>query len=189
MKLRFSIRQLAVLIVILALACGWWADHRHLESQLTEVGDAFSKQIQENLRYHEFRAGRITTLLADAEKSAPSPEVAAEVLDTVRNDPDWSIKVRAMAILPYLKEREDAIDALIDATKIHDVESSGGGNVPFYAVSYLAEMKAGRGISAVAEWVEFIKHQYPYDAKVHELILKRSEKHLADLEAAENSHK
>src|SRR5262249_23624009 len=142
---------------------------------------------QADWRHHEFRAGRIATLLESAQKSTPSPEVTAEVIDTVRSDPDWSIKVRAMAVLPYVNEREEAIDVLIEATRIHDEESSGSGNVPLCAASYLAEMKATRGISAVADWVDFIKQQRPYRADMREMVLKGSEKHLADLKAAAES--
>jgi len=38
MKLRFSIRDLLWLTLVVALAVGWWLDHKHTDSRLKELG-------------------------------------------------------------------------------------------------------------------------------------------------------
>src|ERR1700733_14052259 len=160
MCLRFTIRDLLLAVVIFA----WVVDHRRLEGRIEENATACSKEWALNWRYHEFRAAWTSALLESAQKASPPPDVTAEVIEAVRHDPDWSIKIRAMAILPYVSEREQAIDVLIEATKDRDDESSGDGNVPLYATTYLAEMKATRAIDAIEDWVAFLK-QDPYAEK------------------------
>jgi hypothetical protein len=180
---RFSIRGLITIVAVVALAFGWWADHRRMDSRVIEWASECNKLDQKMWQYHKFRAAWTTSVLTTAQSNPPSPEVAAEVIDTVRNDPDFSIKVRAMAILPFLREREQAVDALIEATKDREDESSGSGNVPLYAGTYLAEMKATRAIDALADWVAYIKKQWPYETE-RDAVLKKSQQDLDDLKAA-----
>lgn len=37
MKLRFTIRDLLLVTAIIALAVGWWLDHRHFSGRLREI--------------------------------------------------------------------------------------------------------------------------------------------------------
>jgi len=38
MRLRFTIRDLLWLTLVVALVVGWWVDHRHLAPRPTELG-------------------------------------------------------------------------------------------------------------------------------------------------------
>ena len=201
MKLRYTIYMLLV-IAVLALAVGWWIDHKRMESSLEQTLTEMWKENALNWRYHKFRAAWTSALLESAQNTPPTPELTAEVIEAVRHDPDPTIKVRAMAILPYVKEREQAIDVLIDATKDRDDESSGSGLVPLYATTYLAEMKATRAIDAIEDWVAFLKHPYAemYDKgafgnerliqswkKTREMGLKKNQEDLETLKASAES--
>ena len=126
---------------------------------------------------------KITALLDAAPTSQPSSSDSNMLLDEAANDPDFRIRVRAMAVLPFVQEREKAIDVLIAATRIRDPDASGGGNVPLYATTYLADMKAIRAIPAVADWVSYLQRKHPYDARVEVMILKKSTEDLQRLQA------
>jgi len=187
MRLRFTIRDLLWLALVVAMGIGWWIDRTRIEGLLEQSSTAYVKEVSLNGREYEFQRARITALFESAQNTAPRPEVTAEVIEAVRHHPDWAIKVRAMAILPYVHEREQAIDVLIEATKDREADSSGGGNVPLYATTYLADMKATRAISAIEDWIAFVTQQRPYDDKAQSIILKQSTKDLATLKASAES--
>lgn len=127
------------------------------------------------------KVNKITTLLLDAPTSRPSKSDSAELLNEALHDPDFRIRVRAMAVLPYISDREKAINALIACVHDRDPKSSGGGNVPLYATSYLAAMSATRAIPDVKDWVAYLKRKPPYDEKMRKMILKKSSADLAQL--------
>jgi hypothetical protein len=129
MRVRLGISTLLFVFIIFALLAGWWSDHRRMETEIVKASAAYSKEADLNWHIYENRRDRLDALYESASQhNTPSPEVAAEVIDIVRHDPDWAIKVHAMAILPYLvQQREQAIDALslpqrIAMTKAAEVE-------------------------------------------------------------------
>ena len=124
---------------------------------------------------------KITELLESAPTSQPSPADAAELLEQVVHDPDFRIRVRAMLVLPYVREREKAIDALILSIHDRNPESSGGGNVPLYATTCLADMHATRAIPDVADWVDFLETR---PQKIPPMVLRKSKEDLARLREA-----
>lgn len=131
-------------------------------------------------RYSE-KVQKITTLLEAAPTSQPSAVDAAELFEQVLHDPDFRIRVRAMAVLPFVREREKAIDVLIASVHNRDPETSGGGNVPLYATTYLADMAAVRAIPDITDWVEFLNSHPRYEQKMRTMILKKSTDDLARL--------
>jgi hypothetical protein len=105
------------------------------------------------------KVAKITALLNAAATSQPSATDANDLLNEAANDPDHRIRIRAMDVLPFVQDRERVIDVLIAATRVRDRPTSGGGNVPLHAATYLADMKAVRAIPAVADWVRFLQDQ------------------------------
>jgi hypothetical protein len=93
---------------------------------------------------------KITHLLKAAPTSQPSSKDVAELFDQALHDPDFRIRVRAMAVFPYLHEREKAIDVLITCVQDRNPATTGDGNVPLYATTYLVDMRATRAIPAVS---------------------------------------
>lgn len=124
---------------------------------------------------------RITALLESAPTSRPSNSDAAEMIDLALHGSDFRIRVRAMAVLPFVGDREKAIDALIACVHDRGPEASGGGNVPLYAASYLADMRATRAIPDVEDWIAFLHQKPSYDEKVRSMILEKSSDDLARL--------
>jgi hypothetical protein len=124
---------------------------------------------------------KIATLLEQAPTSRPSASDSVELLDQAQHDRDFRIRVRAMAVLPFIDDREKAIDALVACVHDRESESSGGGNVPLYATTYLADMSATRAIPDVEDWVTYLQRKQPYDEKMRTVILKKSSEDLARL--------
>jgi hypothetical protein len=86
-----------------------------------------------------------------------------------------------MAVLPFVRERERAIDVLVTATKVRGPESSGSGNVPLYATTYLADMNATRAIPAIEDWLSFLEAQKPYSDEMRATMVKKGKEDLARL--------
>jgi len=127
---------------------------------------------------------RITALLEAAPTSWPSASAENELLEEAAHDSDFRIRVRAMAVLPFVRDREKAIDVLIGCLRDRASNISGGGNVPLYATTYLADMNAERAIPAVTDWIAFVQTKHPYDPHVEAVIL---EKNMDDLHRLRNS--
>jgi len=127
---------------------------------------------------------KITALLASAPTSQPSSKDEAELLDEARHDPDFRIRVRAMMVLPFIHDREKAIDVLIASVHDRDPSTSGRGNVPLYATNYLADMKAVRAIPDVESWIEYLQKTSPMSDELAPMVLKKMREDLARLKAA-----
>ena len=132
-------------------------------------------------RYQQ-KVSKISSLYKSAPTSQPSPADTAELLEEVAHDSSFAIRVRAMAVLPFLHDREKVIDVLIACVHDRDPTANGSGNVPLYAASNLAEMKACRAIPDIANWVDYLQKDKPY-GQMGPMILQGSAKHLADLKA------
>jgi len=120
----------------------------------------------------------------------PSEPDTKELLAEVRsNDTDWRIRTYAMSLMPFLPDRESAIDALIAAASDRDPKSVGSGVVPMCAVTYLAKMKAIRAEPAIRDWIRFIEQ----DTKgavlpgSRQLILSVAKRDLAAIESAKTA--
>jgi hypothetical protein len=124
---------------------------------------------------------KIKELLENSPTSRPSPSDSAELLDLAQHDPDFRIRVRAMAVLPFISDREKAIDALVACVHDREPESTGGGNVPLYATMYLANMSATRAIPDVEDWITYLQRKPPYDEEMRAKILEKSNEDLARL--------
>jgi hypothetical protein len=192
---RFTIRDLLLLTVIVAVGTAWWIDRRRLtiqkETLLKEVDELRGAYIKIAFELDAARMWppsleRMNELLEGAKKAPLASDEVQEVLFEVRHGDEFRTRVRAMAILPYLREREDAIDALRAALRERG-ESSADGVVPQYAATYLADMKANDAVNDVRAWVDFIKKEQPYDAEMRHTILESSEKSLAKLIAETQS--
>lgn len=128
---------------------------------------------------------KITALLESAPTSRPSAADSNELLKEAAHDSDFRIRVRAMAVLPFISERERAVDVLIAAVHERNPRTNGGGNVPLYATTYLADMKATRAIPDIADWLRFLGHDQSFDQQLKPGVLRKVREDLARLEAAE----
>jgi len=133
---------------------------------------------------YEIKVAKITALFESAATSQPSTTDEAELFDEVLHDSDFRIRVRAMAVLPFLRDREKAIDVLIASVHDRDPNSTGNGNVPLYATMYLADMKAERAIPDVADWVGYLRKFRPYGAQMGPGILTKGMEDLSRLKSA-----
>lgn len=127
---------------------------------------------------------KITRLYLRGATSQPSAADTAELFDEVLHDPDFRIRVRAMAVLPYVGDREKAIDVLITSLRDQDPKTSGNGNVPLYATNYLAHMNATRAIPDIENWIAYMKKNQPYGQRVYAMMMGKSSADLARLKAA-----
>jgi hypothetical protein len=192
---RFTIRDLVLLTAVVATAAGWWIDRRRLviaNDELTkEVGELRTNYFQAALELIAARSTpqgekRIRELHEAAKRSTLSRDDSQEVLFEVRHGDDFRTRVRAMAILPYLRERAEAIEALRAALGERG-ETSAEGVIPLYAAKYLAELKATESINDVRAWIEFVKSEWPYDRESRDTVLRTSETSLAKLIATSES--
>jgi hypothetical protein len=126
---------------------------------------------------------KITTLLETAPTSQPSQADTNELFDEALHDSQYEIRIRAMAVFPFLDDRERTIDALISCVREHDPQTTGNGNVPLYAATYLAEMKATRAIPDIQAWIQYQQQSNPYGDRSGPIILKQSTKDLQRLQS------
>ena len=114
--MRFTIRDLLWIIVVVGMGLGWWVDHRTLDLANRHHRGKLFKAGLRLIPLESFTQGeeRISSIHDAAKSSPPPPEAAAEIIHHVRYDPDWRIRVRAMAVLPFLSERAEATKVLLD---------------------------------------------------------------------------
>jgi hypothetical protein len=186
---RFTIRDVLWLTVVVALATGWainWyrlkATNETLRNESSELRRANFELGLELVAARSSPRGeqRIRQLHEAAKKSPLSPDEAREVLFEVMHAEDFRIRVRAMAILPHLREREEAIATLRLALRERDEN----GVIPTYAASYLAAMKATDAIDDLREWLAYLESEQPYDSDVRETLINNGKKRLAELSAS-----
>ena len=127
---------------------------------------------------------KITNLLKNAPTSQPSPADTNELFDEALHDPNFAIRVRAMALFPFLDNRERAIDILINCVHDRDPQTTGNGNVPLYATTYLADMKATRAIPDIKSWIQYQQQNQPYGDRTGPMIVNKSTEDLNRLIAA-----
>ena len=186
---RFTIRDVLWLTVVVAMGVGsfvnwhrWTATNEDLRKEISELKLASLELGFELVAARSFPPGeeRIRELHESAKKSPPSPEEAREVLFEVMHAEDFRIRVRAMAILPYLRERDEAIAALRLAIRERDED----GVIATYAASYLAAMKATDAINDVREWLAYLENDQPYDSDTRETLINNAKRRLAELSAS-----
>ena len=183
--MKFTIRDIALVTMIVALALGWWVDRRMMNSSAEELrGELFRTRFR-LIPLEAFTQGtdRIWDIKAAAEKSPPPPEAAVEILHYVRYERDYRIRIRAMDVLPHLTERDEAIEVLREALRDQDVERCAEGVVPLYAASYLAKMNAPKAKEMIQAWRETLTHDSPYDQESTVLLIKKVDESLAKLAA------
>jgi|GEM_PF-3977380 len=189
---RFTIRDLLWLTVAVAITLGmgigWWRDRSKLKSLYENERASGFKLALRLIPYESFTQGteRIDKIREAAKHSPPSPEEAVEILHYVQHNDDFRIRVRAMAVFPYLNAREEAINVLLDALRERTGERCADGVIPQYAVRYLADMKATRAIPEIKDWLRFLKEEGPYDDSIRPTLIKSSEKCLAELLSSTN---
>jgi len=132
----------------------------------------------------EIKIKKIYALFESASTSQPSTTDEAELFDEVLHDPNFGIRVRAMAVLPFVHDREKAIDVLIASVHDRDPNRTGNGNVPLYATTYLADMKAKRAIPDVTDWVGYLQKFRPYGEQMGPVILKKGMEDILRLKSA-----
>jgi hypothetical protein len=130
------------------------------------------------------KVARISTLLAAVPASRPSTSDEDELISDVLNDPDFRIRVRAMALMPLIKNRARATITLMACIRERDPNRTGNGNVPFYAAGYLADMNATDAIPSITEWIKYLEDGNPYAPDVVAMMLQRSRSDLARLSRA-----
>jgi hypothetical protein len=133
---------------------------------------------------YEIKVDKIYGLYESASTSRPSAADEAELFDEVLHDPDFRIQVRAMAVLPFVRDREKAIDVLIKSVHYRDPNYSENANVPLAATLCLAKMKATRAVPDVADWVAYMQEYRPYGEKMGPTILQTAMKALSRLKSA-----
>jgi hypothetical protein len=87
MKLQFTIRDLLLIIVIAALAAGWWIDHQRMENQVAKISrDIHDAELRFDLirRLHEATNSPASSLLPaffagrSGSKDPPPPPMSSE---------------------------------------------------------------------------------------------------------------
>ena len=193
---RFTIRELVLLTMVVAMGVAWWIDRRRLVAISNE-----SRQLADNLLADRnllgFKLiaaeafpkgdGRIREIHDSARQTPPSLEAVAEILHYARNDPDYRIRIRAIGTIPLLGKPEETVAVLLECLGERDAESTGEGLVPMYAASSLATMKVTAAIPEIRRWIDFLKQGSPYDAEVTPALIKSSETRLRQLEAANSA--
>jgi hypothetical protein len=127
---------------------------------------------------YDKRVQRITALLENAPTYKPSPSDSEWLMDQAQHHSDFRIRVRAMAVLPFIEDREKAIEVLIACVHDRESESSGGRNVPLYATRYLADMSAARAIPDIEDWIAYLQEKPPDDEGMRAGMLKSAREHL-----------
>jgi hypothetical protein len=186
---RFSIRDVLWLTVVVGMGIGWWVDHSRLMSAASQWRIESIKLAMRLIPLESMALGskRIGEILESAEKSPPPPEVAAEIIQYVRHDNHYRNRICAMLVLPYLTEREEAVNVLVDAIRERDGKRTGNGTVPLYAARMLADMKATSAIDEVKGWLSFLKDNSPFDDETRSLLIESAERNLAKLEDAKEA--
>jgi hypothetical protein len=133
---------------------------------------------------YELKVEKITALFLNCPTSRPSASDEAELFNDVLHDSDFRIRVRAMAVLPFVRDRKRAIAVLVASIHDRDPISSANGTVPLYAATYLADMDAKEAIPEVANWVDYLRKARPYGEQVGPMILKKSTEDLSRLKSA-----
>jgi hypothetical protein len=174
---------MVVVAVALGMGLGWWRDRSRLNSLYEDERASGFKLAMRLIPFETFTEGikRIDTIYEAAKQSPPSPEEAVEILHYVQHSDDFRIRVRAMAVFPYLNEREEAINVLLQALRERTGERCADGVIPQYSVRYLAEMKATRAVPEINAWLQFLKEEEPYDDSTRPVLIKSGEKWLAEL--------
>jgi hypothetical protein len=186
---RFTIRDVLWLTVVVGMGVGWWVDHRRLDSENGKWRGEVFKLGFRLIPLESFTQGteRIAEISKASKESPPSPEAAAEILRYVLYDQDWRIRVRAMAVVPNLKERTEAITVLLHVLHERDVEKCGEGVLPLYAAKYLAEMNAPNAAEEIKSWLESLRTSSPYDQEMTTIMIDGAERDLKKLVAAESN--
>lgn len=191
MKFRFTIRDGLFVIAMIGLSLAWWIDHRRLTAEIAEARSAIGMLGMEltlaRMRAFFQEEARIDGIREAAKNSPPSREDVDEIIRAIRQNPDFRIRVRAMAVVPYFREREEGIDVLLEALRERTSERSADGVVPQYAATYLAEMKATRAIDDVKAWLDFLKQESPFSDSIRPMLIKQAERRLAELTAGTES--
>jgi hypothetical protein len=191
---RFTIRDVLwltlVVAVLVAGLINWRAYMQSEEKLREEVSDLRVSNFELGMELAAARSfprgeKRIRELSEAAKKGPLSRDDATEVLFEVMHGEDFRIRVRAMAILPYLQERDEAIAALRLALRERGEE----GVIPTYAASYLASMKATDATADVRAWLEFLEKEQPYEPDVRATLIENARKRLAELSSEEQTPK
>jgi HEAT repeat protein len=169
-----------IFVVGVAIAAALWWKTRPNRSPAVSAPAAGSAWDPMNPT-HMAKRERITALLERAQTAPPTSAEAQEMFGLVLNDPAFNVRVRAMAVLPFVRERDRAIDVLLDALEDRDPETSGSGNVPLYATTYLADMNATRAVPAIEDWLAFLENQKPYGDEMRSMMVKKGKEDLARL--------
>lgn len=189
---RFTIRDVLWLTMVVALAVGWGINWYRWRATTEKLRKEISEQRVANVelgfeliaaRSYPQGEQRIRELYEAAKRSPLSADDAREVLLEFLHGKDFRIRVRAMAILPHLRERDDAIAALRLAIR----ERGEDGVIATYAASYLADMNATDALGDVGEWLAYLESERPYDAETRETLINNAKKRIAELSASANA--
>jgi hypothetical protein len=187
--LRFTIRDVLWLMAVVGIGVGWWVDHRKLaavnEKYRVDIGELGLRLIPLQTLLQGDR--RIRAIHEQAKMTPPPAEAAAEIIYHVRYDKDYRIRLRAMAVMPYLSERTESINVLLDALRERDVDKIAEGLVPQYAAVYLAEMNATEAIRPMEDWLAFLENEVPFDPEMRAILIKSAKRNLAKLKAVETA--
>jgi hypothetical protein len=177
------------LMVVVGLACGWWLGHRQLKYEIKQQRSTISKMAWELFPLKAFPEGdrKIRAILDDAKTAPPPPEAAAEVLHYVLHEKDYRIRTMAMAVLPYLTERAEAIKVLLNSLNERKTETSDEGLVHLYAAKYLTDMNATEAIRPLENWLAYLENESPYDDEIRAIMIKSARRDLKKLKSTPNA--
>jgi hypothetical protein len=127
------------------------------------------------------QAGKLARLLVRAGTTPPTSAEQSELFDDALHNPDFQIRISSMEIFPHVINREKAIDVLIAVLRERESPTSGGGNVPLYAASILADMNATRAIPDLTDWVQYLETHRPHEDSMRSSMLDQSKDFLKRL--------
>jgi len=152
MMLRFTIRDMLWLTVVVAMGVGWWAEHRRLVPTIA----ALKAQASQDAYQIGVERGRRLVRLYETAKYVPLKQVEVDdIVDTILHDPSKTHALQAVWIVPFFSNRAYAISFLIELVKTRSRWDEGS-IVPINAIACLADMDAFEAIPAVEDFLLFL---------------------------------
>ena len=131
---------------------------------------------------YEVRKSAVTQLLHTGQQRPLTRKEVSLLLPPFKSDPDWRIKVRITAVLPFAVDKTQVLQPLIDALRERDDEASGSGNLQMYSCKALAKIGDPMALPAMRSWIGFLKTNPEQFKLFREDLIKMAEQHVNELE-------
>ena len=131
---------------------------------------------------YEVRKAAVTVLLAAGRERPLQKEEIDLLLPPFKSDPDWRIKVRICAVLPFAADKTEVLPQLLTALLERGDEASGGGNLQSYSCKALARIGDPKALPAMRAWLTFLNTNPKQFRLLREDLIKQAEQRIKELE-------